>query len=74
MDHYPWLQSQQGPTTSPALITPDAASQRSSTQIVQRAPDAAPMDLGAQVAAGRNLEFTAGDRAHRLSIGSYTKA
>jgi hypothetical protein len=32
------------------------------------------LDIGAQVGLRRNLEFTAGGRAHRLSTGSYTKA
>ncbi len=30
--------------------------------------------LGAQVGILRNLEFTAGGRAHRISTGPYTKA
>jgi hypothetical protein len=32
------------------------------------------LDIGAQAALKRNLEFTAGSRAHRISSGSYTKA
>jgi hypothetical protein len=32
------------------------------------------LEPGAQVGLKRNLEFTAGGRAHRISTGSYTKA
>ena len=32
------------------------------------------LDIGAQVGLKRNLEFTAGARANRVSTGSYTKA
>src|SRR5688572_5439973 len=32
------------------------------------------LDIGAQAGLKRNLEFTAGGRAHRISTGSYTKA
>jgi hypothetical protein len=31
------------------------------------------IDLGAQVGIRRNLEFSAGGRAHRISLGSYAK-
>jgi hypothetical protein len=32
------------------------------------------IDLGAQVGIRRNLEFTAGGRAHRISMGTYGRA
>ncbi|MDQ6695350.1 MAG: hypothetical protein M3014_13195 [Chloroflexota bacterium] len=33
-----------------------------------------PIEAGAQVGIMRNLEFSAGGRAHRISTGPYTKA
>ncbi len=33
-----------------------------------------PIEVGAQVGIMRNLEFSAGGRAHRISTGPYTKA
>lgn len=38
------------------------------------APTDKPVDIGAHVGIMRNLEFSAGGRAHRISTGPYTKA
>ncbi|HKP53492.1 MAG TPA: hypothetical protein VJ183_12685 [Chloroflexia bacterium] len=71
MNYYPWLENQQGASNSPV---PTTMTQMAGGGFVNRGADAKPMDLGAQVAARRNLEFSAGQRSHRLSAGSYTRA
>ena len=75
MDYYPWVQNQQDPAevgNQTALVA--QAEAQSEGQLIVRSADAKPMDLGSQVGARRNLEFSAGQRSHRISTGSYTKA
>lgn len=76
MEYYPWSEDAQdvsrGLETQP--YTGIAMAQRGGGQLIVRSPQAPPMDLGAQVAARRNLEFSAGQRSHRISMGSYTRA
>ena len=76
MNYYPWLENQQiGANASEGeFSTTGALQERSANTMITREQGAKPMDLGAQVSAGRNLEFSAGQRSHRLSTGSYTKA
>ena len=76
MNYYPWLENQQlGPNTAEGEFSAtDKLEERSARSMIARDEGSKPMDIGAQVGAGRNLEFTAGQRAHRLSTGSYTKA
>ena len=76
MNYYPWLENQQiGPNTSEGEFSAtDQLEERKARSMIARAEGAKQMDIGAQVGAGRNLEFTAGQRSHRLSTGSYTKA
>jgi hypothetical protein len=42
--------------------------------MVRAAADGHPIDAGAQVGIMRNLEFSAGGRAHRISTGPYTQS
>lgn len=72
MNYYPWLENQQDASNTP--VPTKAMTQMAGGALVSRGADAKPMDLGAQVAARRNLEFSAGQRSHRLSMGSYTRA
>lgn len=73
MEHYPRSQSTDniGNMSAQNALTAQA---QSGGQLIVRSPNAPPMDLGSQVAARRNLEFSAGQRSHRISMGSYTKA
>jgi hypothetical protein len=77
VNYYPWSDNEQGTVQDP-LRQPNTGSNAlgrgSSGQLIVRSPQAPPMDLGSQVAARRNLEFSAGQRSHRISTGSYTKA
>jgi hypothetical protein len=71
MNYYPWIENQQDVSN---LLVATAMTTRSGGALLTRGANAKPMELGAQVAARRNLEFSAGQRSHRLSMGSYTKA
>lgn|GEM_PF-6106575 len=71
MNYYPWIENQQEAANSPVAT---AMTTMAGGAILNRGANAKPMELGAQVAARRNLEFSAGQRSHRLSMGSYTKA
>lgn len=42
--------------------------------IVKVASQGRPVDVGAQVGIMRNLEFSAGGRAHRVSMGPYSQS
>jgi hypothetical protein len=71
MNYYPWIENQQDVSNPPV---PTAMTTMAGGALLNRGANAKPMELGAQVAARRNLEFSAGQRSHRLSMGSYTKA
>jgi hypothetical protein len=73
MEYYPWSDNEQNVVTGQAG-TGNTIARGGSGQLIVRSPQAPPMDLGSQVAARRNLEFSAGQRSHRISTGSYTKA
>ncbi len=72
MDYYPWLQNQDDPEQGKEHNL--VGTQQVSGSLVRRGANPTPMDLGSQVGARRHLEFSAGQRSHRLSTGSYTKA
>jgi hypothetical protein len=73
MEYYPWSDNEQNVVTGQPG-TGNSMTRGGSGQLIVRSPQAPPMDLGSQVAARRNLEFSAGQRSHRISTGSYTKA
>lgn len=73
MDYYPWKKNQDHPAIGEDA-TSIATRQQPSGSLIVRSAGATPMDLGSQVGARRHLEFSAGQRSHRISMGSYTKA
>ncbi len=72
MNYYPWIENQQNAANS--TVATAAMTTMVGGALLNRGVDSKPMDLGAQVAGRRYLEFSAGQRSHRLSMGSYTKA
>ena len=73
MDYYIWSTDNEYPVPGDEQRALAVRQQSGGTLIVRNA-GAPPLDLGAQVATRRNLEFSAGQRSHRISTGSYTKA
>jgi hypothetical protein len=78
MRYYPWIIQQQN-----REAMQEAARQREGLASLFPQPASslqleeglsAATDVGAQVGFKRNLEFSAGGRAHRVSTGSYTRA
>ena len=71
--------AERSPKTATGDETPVAASGEraalgTSGGWIERLGTRKQLDFGAQVGVMRNLEFTAGGRAHRISAGSYTRA
>lgn len=72
--------TQQGPGTSGQTDLDASPGERTMKPLYKNsvvsaaAPTSKPIGVGAQVGILRNLEFSAGGRAHRISTGPYTKA
>lgn len=76
MEYYPWLQNQREAPPDTPQLGPGIDNRLNTSALTALAMPAlaAVSNVGAQVGLRRNLEFTAGERAHRISMGSYTKA
>jgi len=75
MEFYPWLKNQrEAPPDTPQLTGVETGIVLTGNTTLLTPTLAAANNVGAQVGVRRNLEFSAGERAHRISTGSYTKA
>ncbi|HEX9990288.1 MAG TPA: hypothetical protein VGE45_17650 [Chloroflexia bacterium] len=62
------------PTTSQGTGVKSIVAATGVPSIVRVASAGRPVDVGAQVGIMRNLEFSAGGRAHRVSTGPYSQS